>query len=386
MTASGRSAIGNATRTRARAQARSPARAGAKARTGNAQQKIAASRRAQVRGRVLLASGSVAVVIALAATLIAVKLGQPLARSGPAPAASPGTTAQVQRQATSVPAVTFNAVGAGTATGFQAVTGQPALTAGGKPEVLYIGGQYCPFCAAERWALAAAVSRFGTLSFDKAHYTSKYLAFDPVEWFGEAADPGAPFGHVYLQQPTAQQQALFARYGGGSIPFVDIGNRYLLPQVQYDPSALAGLNWAQVAAAMHDPSTFVARDIDGAANVISAAICTLTHGQPGGVCQSAGVPVNSTARIGIAHAIVAALRPEEPANRTSQDFTCTALLVAYEPSSRLPRERLTALCRCLANNRFRRVAAVSVVALRLAVDLAARSRSARSRAWAAERF
>ena len=309
MTASGRSAIGNATRTRARAQARSPARAGAKARTGNAQQKIAASRRAQVWGLVLLASGSVSVVIALAATLIAVKLGQPLARSGPAPAASPGTTAQVQRQATSVPAVTFNAVGAGTATGFQAVTGQPALTAGGKPEVLYIGGQYCPFCAAERWALAAAVSRFGTLSglglihsspsdvyastptlsFDKAHYTSKYLAFDPVEWFGEAADPGAPFGHVYLQQPTAQQQALFARYGGGSIPFVDIGNRYLLPQVQYDPSALAGLNWAQVAAAMHDPSTFVARDIDGAANVISAAICTLTHGQPGGVCQSAGV-------------------------------------------------------------------------------------------------
>ena len=56
-------------------------------------------------------------------------------------------------------------------------------------------------------------------------------------------------------QPTTQQQALFARYGAGSIPFVDIGNRYLLPQVQYDPSALAGLTWAQVAAAMRDPST-----------------------------------------------------------------------------------------------------------------------------------
>jgi hypothetical protein len=305
--------MGNAARTGARAQARTAARAGTDAKTGNARQKIAAGRaadrRAQVRRRVLLAGGSVAVVIALVATLIAVKLGQSPARTAPAAAAGSRTTAQVQRQATSVPPTTFNAVGAGTATGFEAVTGQPALAVGGKPELLYMGGQYCPFCAAERWALAAAVSRFGTLSglslihsspadiyastptlsFEKAHYSSRYLAFVPVEWFGEAADPSTPFGHVYLQQPTAQQQTLFARYGGGSIPFVDIGNRYLLPQVQYTPSALAGLSWTQVTAAMRDASTPVAKDIDGAANVITAAICTLTNGQPGGVCQSAGV-------------------------------------------------------------------------------------------------
>jgi hypothetical protein len=59
--------------------------------------------------------------------------------------------------------------------------------------------------------------------------------------------------------------------------------------VQYLPSALAGLTWTQVAAAMRDPSSAVAKDIDGAANVITAAICTLTHGQPAGVCHSAGV-------------------------------------------------------------------------------------------------
>ena len=281
--------MGSAARTRARTQAQ------------------AVSRRAGVRRRLLLAGGSVAVVLALVATLIAVKLTQSPARTAP-PASSP-TTAQVQRLVTTVPAATFDAVGAGTAAGLDAVAGQPALTSDGKPEVLYIGGEYCPYCAAERWALAAAVSRFGTLSglslihssptdvyantptlsFAKASYTSKYLAFVPVEWFGEATDPGSPFGHVYLQQPTAQQQALFARYGGSSIPFVDIGNRYFLPQVQYLPSALAGLTWTQVAAAMRDPSSAVAKDIDGAANVITAAICTLTHGQPAGVCHSAGV-------------------------------------------------------------------------------------------------
>jgi hypothetical protein len=288
-------------------------RAQPKANAGNARQQLAARREAErkatVRRRLWLAGGSVAVVLALVATLIAVKLGQSPARSIAGQAAGSRTAAQVERQVTGVPLATLNAVGAGRATGFSAVTGQPALTSSGKPELLYMGGEYCPYCAAERWALAAAVSRFGTLSgvslihssptdvyantptlsFAKARYTSKYLAFVPVEWFGEAADPSTPFGHVYLQQPTAQQQAVFARYGNNSIPFVDIGNRYVLPQVQYIPSALAGMSWTQVAAAMRDPSSAVAKDIDGAANVITAAICSLTHGQPGGVCHAAGI-------------------------------------------------------------------------------------------------
>ena len=229
-----------------------------------ARQKIAgrraAERRAQARRRLLLAGGSVTVVIALVVALIVVKLGQSPAHSGPP--ASAGVTAQVQRQVTSVPGLPRLTQSArARRPGSSSVAGQPALTSDGKPELLYIGGEYCPFCAAERWALAAAVSRFGTLSgitlihsspsdvyastptlsFAKARYTSKYLAFDPVEWFGEATDPSTPFGHVYLEQPNAQQQALFTRYANGSIPFVDIGNRYFLPQVQYTPSDLGGM-------------------------------------------------------------------------------------------------------------------------------------------------
>jgi hypothetical protein len=37
------------------------------------------------------------------------------------------------------------------------------LTAG-KPLVVYIGAEYCPFCAAQRWPLVVALSRFGTFS------------------------------------------------------------------------------------------------------------------------------------------------------------------------------------------------------------------------------
>jgi hypothetical protein len=85
--------------------------------------------------------------------------------------------------------------------------------------------------------------------------------------------------------------ALFRRYSGSSFPFVDIGNRYLVSRAQHLPSALAGLSWAQVAAAMRDPASPVGKDIDGAANMITAATCKLTHGQPGNVCTSPGVAV-----------------------------------------------------------------------------------------------
>jgi Domain of unknown function (DUF929) len=283
-------------------------------RAQSARQKIAAQQaaawRAETRRRILIAGGSVAVVLALVAALIVAKLIQSPAQASAGPEV---TNPAVARQVTSVPAATFNAVGTGTATGLKATSGQPALTLGGKPELLYMGGKYCPFCAAERWAIAAALSRFGTLSglgfihsspadvypstptlsFDKAHYTSKYVAFVPVEWYGEKLNPHTPFGHVYLQHPTPQQAALFARYAGGSLPFVDIGNKYLVPQAQYLPADLANLSWAQVAAAMHDPTSTVAKDIDGAANMITAGICKLTHGQPPNVCTSAGVTAAS---------------------------------------------------------------------------------------------
>jgi hypothetical protein len=267
----------------------------------------AAGRQAERRKRILIAITGVSLAVVLAIVLVIVRPG----------ASSPGSSgigtaaqdAAVAGAVTTIPAATFDSVGAGTATGLTGTSGQPLLTSGGKPEVLYMGGEYCPFCAAERWALTAALSRFGaftglslihssptdvyastpTLSFYGSGYTSKYVSFTPVEWFGEADDASSPFGHVYLQQPTSQEAALFSKYANGSVPFVDIGNRYLLPQAQYVPSALHGMSWSQVAAAMRTPSSTVGKDIDGAANIITAAICKITNGQPGGVCSSAAV-------------------------------------------------------------------------------------------------
>src|SRR6202042_144933 len=140
---------------------------------------------------------------------------------------------------TSVPASTLDAVGAGT-TYPHPITrlSGPHLTSAGKPEILYVGAEYCPYCAAERWAMTVALSRFGTfsnlhfihssstdvyantptLTFYKSGYTSKYLTFVPVEWYSGIPDSKSPTGYKVLQTPTAAQQALFSKYNAA--PYV----------------------------------------------------------------------------------------------------------------------------------------------------------------------
>ena len=193
----------------------------------------AAARRAEVRRRALIVGGAITVVLAVVAALIAVKLARSPERAVPA-----ATDAAVEQAISGIPAATFNTVGAGTATRLKAISGEPELTLDGKPEVLYMGGEYCPYCAAERWAVAAALDRFGvlsgtkfihssptdvypstpTMSFYKSSYASKYVAFVPVEWYSEKPDSATPTGYAYLQRPTAQQAALFNRYSGGGVP------------------------------------------------------------------------------------------------------------------------------------------------------------------------
>jgi hypothetical protein len=55
---------------------------------------------------------------------------------------------------------------------------------------------------------------------------------------------------------------------------------------QYDPQVLSGQTWAQVAAALQDPSSAIAKGADGAANMITATICKVTNNQPSNVCTS----------------------------------------------------------------------------------------------------
>ena len=66
---------------------------------------------------------------------------------------------------TGVTGSTLTAVGGGpSSVSAPAKISGPPLTADGKPEVLYVGGEFCPFCAIERWSMIIAFSKFGTFS------------------------------------------------------------------------------------------------------------------------------------------------------------------------------------------------------------------------------
>jgi len=278
----------------------------------NAREKIAAqraaARRAEVRNRTLIAVGSVVVVVAIVIGFIVWKTTEKPGNSSAGNSSVTGTAlpASVIKNVTGVPASTLDTVGAGS---IGAASGLPisaisdkALTSNGKPEMLYIGAEFCPYCAAMRWSMAVALSRFGsftthlrgihssstdtdpntpTLTFYQSSYSSKYLVFTPVE--------NETVTKALLQTPTASQQALWNKYNPNSYPFIDIGNKYVIKGPTYDPGILAGMTWAQVAAALHSPSSTVAQAADGTANLITAAICKMTNGQPGSVCSSTAV-------------------------------------------------------------------------------------------------
>ena len=303
-----------------------------KQRREQTQAKIAAMRAAQARKermrRLYLALAAVSTVVVIVVVLVVVKAlgGGPSSSAGSTSTAAPDA---VINDVGGVPGATFDAVGAGTVNAPpKAMTGAEAITEGGKPRVLYVGAEYCPFCAAERWAITAALSRFGsfsglgvthsagspevypntaTLSFHNATYASSVLSFSGYE---ETTNQRQGSSYAPLDKLPAADAALVQKYNAppyvdqssaGSIPFVDIGGKYVISGASYDPKVLQGKTQVQIAAAMQDPSTDIAKAVDGTANVIAAALCRLTKDQPATVCSSKGVQA-AAAKLGSANA------------------------------------------------------------------------------------
>ncbi len=241
-------------------------------------------------------------VVVLVAALVVVFA----TRNPPGPGAK-GSAAAIAK-ATSVPASTLEQIGvpSGTRAPSTLPPGTPPVTTDGKPVITYVGAEYCPFCAAERWPMVVALSRFGTFSnlgtttsapppevypntptfsFHGSSLASDHLVFSSVETATRDRTP--------LDTPTAQQEQLLrtyntTRYVGsdGSIPFVMIGNRYAWVGASYDLSVLNGLSFDEIANQLNDPNSEVAKAIDGAANQITAMICQTTGNQPSAVCSA----------------------------------------------------------------------------------------------------
>ena len=188
---------------------------------------------------------------------------------------------------------------------------------GTEPQVLYVGGEFCPFCAAARWALVLAMSRFGTVSglaqaasspwdqfprtptfsFIHARYHSRYVTFVPVEHYGQDVDGAGT--HTVLQPLSAAERSAWSRYGTVSgvagVPFIDVAGRVVVAGAPIEPALLHGMRPAAVAAAMHRPASPVARAVVGTADSLVAGVCAADGERPTTVCQNPGVRVAASA-------------------------------------------------------------------------------------------
>lgn len=168
-----------------------------------------------------------------------------------------------------------------------------ALTSAGKPVVLYVGADYCPYCAAARWGLVLALMRFGnftslhymtsavedaypntpTFTFYNSTYESGVIDFRALEMTTNKFNSTRNW-YDPLESPDALEKQILNKYdAGSSIPFIDFAN-VSISLGAVSPQVLGGMDWQEIALQLSHPDSTVAQSIIGPANAYTAAICT----------------------------------------------------------------------------------------------------------------
>jgi len=173
----------------------------------------------------------------------------------------------------------------------------------GKPVVVYVGAEFCPFCAIERWPLIMALERFGnftnlryttsavdegdyaSFTFVGSSYTSNYIAFRGYEDEDRSSAP--------LQTVPANYSTVWSNFGNG-FPFLDFENTYVIKaSVLPFPDIIGGKNWTVI---LNDIATSdsVGLQIREAANLITGVICKITQGAPVAVCSASPITTSTS--------------------------------------------------------------------------------------------
>ena len=271
---------------------------------------------------------AIGLVVVIVATLVLVKV-----LSGSPSTTSKGSFSPVDTttmsQLAGVPMSVFNTVGVTSpvvqVTSPIPIKSQPPLTAQTSsgttvPEVLYLGAEYCPYCAAQRWSTIIALSRFGkwsglgntasyahdtypntaSFTFVRSSFKSKYIVFKGIEEYTNYLN-AAGTNYQLLQTPTKAEMALVVKYDtpkyipgltksdGNPIPFLTMDNKFLVSGASFSPDTLTNLTRSAIATGLTDSSSPVTDAIIVSANYQTAAICSLTNNKPSNVCTSSGV-------------------------------------------------------------------------------------------------
>jgi len=305
------------TRSTGRQQARGPAQ-------GRGAARSARKRTARRSPTALLTWGTAALVLVIVVVLVVVKLTGGT-NSPKAEAWSP-LSGTVANELATVPPSVFNTVGVTSSVAQlfppTVISGQKPLTFSTPsgttlPGVFFYGAEYCPHCAAERWALVIALDRFGTfkglgnmssssndqppsiatVTFLKAKYTSPYFVFKTEEAYSNAVTSSGSY--QVLQKPTRFEFNLVNTYdsskylsglqpGYSGFPFIDFGNK-ILSEESFSPTFLQGFTRDQIASSLTNSQSGITQAIVASSNMLSASICHIDGQLPATVCTSKGV-------------------------------------------------------------------------------------------------
>jgi len=192
---------------------------------------------------------------------------------------------------------------------FMHITDQHLERAGGKSLVFFMGAGFCPYCAAERWAIIKALENFGTwegliedrsadhdekylnihtMSFGRAKYTSHL-----VEFIGrETADRN--FEPLHELEPK-DYEILDTFNPDQIIPFLLIDGQFMQVGSGYSPQLLEGLDHDKIRSELANPSSQIGKAMQAEIDNIAALVCKSTGGKAD-ICNSGNVK-NLIARI-----------------------------------------------------------------------------------------
>lgn len=290
-----------------------PPRAGKKRPSGTARRPAAGAAKRPPRGRAaaaqrarhqrnLLAAVAVAVVVVVIAVFVIVKATSSSTSSLDRQPISPALLSKIT---TPVPMSVLNAGAARVGSNSKAptpITGPPRIV-NGKPELLYVGAEFCPICATERWPLTVALSEFGTfgnlremhsatndgniatLTYYQATYTSPYFTFTSYEVENRNSKP--------LETPPPAVQTLWTNAtkslpnGPDTFPFVDMNGKWQLLSSQLSTDTFSGASFATIVSSIGDNTNTYGAYTDAAAAQLVHSICGVI-GNKAPVCASAG--------------------------------------------------------------------------------------------------
>ena len=185
---------------------------------------------------------------------------------------------------------------------FMHVTDQPLKRPGGKSLVYFMGAGFCPFCAAERWAIVKALERFGRwegLVEDKsAGHDEKYLNVPTfnlarAKFSGDAVEFGgketADRNFEPLQELDDKDYEILDMYNPDQmIPFLLVDGQYMQVGTGFSPELIQNMSHDAVKAELEKPDSVIGKAIRAEIDNITALLCKSTGGK-GSACNTDGV-------------------------------------------------------------------------------------------------